>query len=81
MKRIRQKLFVQVLEDRITPTTFTVLNLNDSGTDSLRDCIAKLLDLHIRACDLSPAGVAALGRWRIAVFRSGSNALPNRFRH
>ena len=36
----RRKLAVENLEDRTTPTTFTVRNTNDSGTDSLRDAIA-----------------------------------------
>jgi len=34
-------LFVRALEDRTVPATFTVLNLHDSGSDSLRDCINK----------------------------------------
>ncbi len=38
---LRSRLFVRALEDRTAPATFTVLNLNDSGTDSLRDCISK----------------------------------------
>src|SRR5262249_25048189 len=32
---------LQVLEDRIAPATFTVLNTNDSGTGSLRDAITQ----------------------------------------
>src|SRR5437870_2626314 len=38
---LRSRLFVRALEDRTLPATFTVLNLNDSGADSLRDCISK----------------------------------------
>src|SRR5262245_43459047 len=41
MNRLRQRLFVQALDDSTVPATFTVMNLNDSGTDSLRDCISK----------------------------------------
>ncbi len=41
MNRLRQRLFVRALEDRTVPATFTVLNLSDSGADSLRDCISK----------------------------------------
>lgn len=37
--RLRSRLFVRSLEDRIAPATFTVMNLNDSGADSLRACI------------------------------------------
>jgi hypothetical protein len=35
----RRRLFVEALEDRTMPSTFTVLNLNDSGPDSLRAAI------------------------------------------
>lgn len=38
---IRSRLMLRPLEDRTLPTTFTVMNLNDSGADSLRDCISK----------------------------------------
>ncbi len=41
MNHLRQRLFVRALEDRTAPATFTVLNLNDSGADSLRDCVSK----------------------------------------
>lgn len=41
MNRIRQRLFVRSLEDRTAPATFTVMNLNDAGPDSLRDCVNK----------------------------------------
>src|SRR5262245_21986407 len=40
-RRFRSKLVLRALEDRTAPATFTVLNLNDSGPDSLRDCISK----------------------------------------
>lgn len=40
-RRSRIRLFVRPLEDRLAPATFTVLNLNDSGADSLRDCVSK----------------------------------------
>jgi len=39
MKRLR--LSVQPLESRCVPASFTVLNLNDAGPDSLRDCVSK----------------------------------------
>lgn len=41
MNKLRRQLFVRCLEDRTAPATFTVLNLNDSGADSLRDCTSK----------------------------------------
>src|SRR5262245_49446837 len=41
MNNLRKRLLVTSLESRIAPATFTVLNLNDNGTDSLRDCISK----------------------------------------
>ena len=37
----RVRLACEGLEDRCTPATFTVLNLNDDGDDSLRDCMRK----------------------------------------
>src|SRR4029079_12115467 len=33
---LRYRPLLESLEDRTVPTTFTVLNTNDSGTDSLR---------------------------------------------
>src|SRR5262245_43048497 len=36
----RKRLWLQSLEDRSVPTTFTVTNLNDSGAGSLRAEIA-----------------------------------------
>lgn len=42
------RLQVELLEDRLVPTTFTILNANDSGANSLRDAI-----LQANA-DLSP---------------------------
>src|SRR5262245_20719063 len=41
MQKLRKKLYLQALESRIAPALFTVQNLNDSGADSLRDCIGK----------------------------------------
>ena len=41
MNHLRQRFFVRALEDRTVPATFTVLNLADSGPDSLRDCVSK----------------------------------------
>jgi predicted outer membrane repeat protein len=38
---MRCRLAVRRLEARDLPAVFTVLNLNDSGADSLRDCVAK----------------------------------------
>jgi len=35
------RLAVRLLEGRALPATFTVLNLSDTGPDSLRDCITK----------------------------------------
>src|SRR5262245_6844950 len=35
----RPRLALEALEDRAVPATFTVLNTNDSGTDSLRQAI------------------------------------------
>ncbi len=35
----RPRLHLELLEDRITPNTYTVSNLNDSGTGSLRQAI------------------------------------------
>jgi hypothetical protein len=32
---------LEVLEDRVVPSTFTVVNANDSGAGSLRDAIAQ----------------------------------------
>src|SRR5262245_23456626 len=40
-RKFRSRLFVRCLDDRTAPATFTALNLNDSGADSLRDCISK----------------------------------------
>ncbi len=39
MSRLRQRLLVQALEDRTAPAVFTVQNLNDTGADSLRQCV------------------------------------------
>ena len=39
--QLRKRLLVHSLEDRTAPAAFTVLNLNDSGADSLRDCVTK----------------------------------------
>src|SRR4051812_920090 len=36
----RVRLSVEALEDRVTPSTFTVVNTGDSGAGSLRDAIA-----------------------------------------
>lgn len=41
MKPRKTRLNLVRLEDRLAPAVFTVLNLNDSGPDSLRDCVAK----------------------------------------
>ena len=38
-KGIRRKLELLNLEERVVPATFTVLNTNDFGQDSLRDAI------------------------------------------
>src|SRR5262245_42952405 len=38
-RRAHARLGVEPLEDRSLPSTFTVLNLNDSGADSLRQAI------------------------------------------
>jgi hypothetical protein len=38
-KRTTRSLSIEILEDRCVPSTFTVLNLNDSGADSLRQAI------------------------------------------
>src|ERR1700719_3084358 len=61
-KRIRSRtlnarLLLQPLEDRLTPSTFTVTNTNDSGTGSLRAAItdannhagADVIDFEIEA--------------------------------
>ena len=39
MKR-RTRLLLEALEDREVPATFTVLNLADNGSDSLRTAVA-----------------------------------------
>src|SRR5262245_40029629 len=39
MNRFRTRLWLQVLEDRDTPTTFTVMNTLDSGAGSLRQAV------------------------------------------
>ena len=39
MNRLRQRLFARSLESRIAPATFTVMNLNDFGADTLRQCV------------------------------------------
>jgi len=41
MVRLRSRFSVFPLEDRTVPAAFTVLNLNDSGANSLRDCVTK----------------------------------------
>ncbi len=38
-RRLRSRLWVRSLEARTAPAVFTVLNLNDSGADSLRQCV------------------------------------------
>src|SRR5262245_39596311 len=38
-RAVTHRLGLEVLEDRCLPSTFTVLNLNDSGLDSLRAAI------------------------------------------
>ena len=40
MTRARTRLLLQALEDRTTPTTFTVTNTNDSGAGSLRQALS-----------------------------------------
>src|SRR5262245_1988975 len=39
--RSRVRLSLDVLEDRTVPSTFTVLNTNDTGAGSLRDAVAQ----------------------------------------
>src|SRR5262245_49475967 len=37
--RSRPRLYLEALEDRLAPATFTVLNLNDAGPGSLRQAV------------------------------------------
>src|SRR5262245_58150602 len=37
----RARLWLQCLEDRVTPTNFIVMNTADAGTGSLRDAISQ----------------------------------------
>jgi hypothetical protein len=55
------RLGIEVLEDRYLPSTFTVLNLNDSGPDSLRAAItAANANPGADAIDFAATGTIAL---------------------
>ncbi|MCA9081353.1 MAG: hypothetical protein KDA58_12390, partial [Planctomycetaceae bacterium] len=43
-QRVRRPDYVEFLEDRVLLTTFTVQNLNDAGTGSLREALAAARD-------------------------------------
>ena len=67
-KRRRRRLFVEQLEDRRLLATFTVINLADSGTGSLRQAI---VDPSISKGTMSrPAILSSSSSWPTLTLRA-----------